>query len=133
MRLWRNPAPRPESAGSLTPGGGKAGLARFQQGAAREYFDVPGLICGLNGENLHDFAEMRVKLRYESAGYDQTAVSFSMRYVVSCTTASSTSPGNSNGVPLGMAVAGSHCDAAACAQMRGASSDQISSFWERAN
>jgi len=72
MRLWRNPAPRPQSAGSLTPGGGKAGLARFQQGAAREYFDVPGLICGLNGENLHDFAEMRVKLRYESAGYDQS-------------------------------------------------------------
>src|SRR5262245_58614039 len=54
------------------------------------------------------------------AGTSNAAVSFSTRYVITCTIASSIASSCSMGASHGIAVVGSHCAAAACAYRLGA-------------
>ena len=61
------------------PARGGAERAAGQQGAAGEHLDVPRLVGGLGGQQLHDLAEVRVELASSRAGMISAACSFSTR------------------------------------------------------
>ena len=46
-------------------------MIALHQAAARKHVDVSGFVRGLNGEQLHHLAEMRMQLRNKPAGTDQ--------------------------------------------------------------
>ena len=66
----------------LTAGGREAELVAAQARAAREDLDVARLVGGLDREELHHLAKVRMEPARKRAGTSSAAVSFSIRYVM---------------------------------------------------